>query len=327
MTYTEKINLIHRFLSNELNPNEMDVFNVWLKADSNNKILFDQISNIWEASTSRVSNIKFDAEKAYLKHNKRLIKENVLLSEDSKIRTIGGRYQFSRLQMMAAIMILVIASVLVINFNNGEKINAENTKLVTLDDGSKIWLEKGTQLNIREVSKKERKVSLNGKAYFEIVENKAVPFHISTDEFTVKVMGTRFIVDSKGSSVNVRDGKVLITSQKKQLILLADQSVKIKSNIPLVAIEQAFDNKALWFNEELTFDNTPFDIVIRDLAINYKVSIELPNKNDWSSCTFTSGSLKKNGLDEVFTILKLTYDIEYKKTSDDTYTITRVKCK
>ena len=37
--------------------------------------------------------------------------------------------------------------------------------------------------------------------------------------------------------------------------------------------------------------------------------------------------LKKNGLDEVFTILKLTYDIEYKKTSDDTYTITRVKCK
>lgn len=61
-------------------------------------------------------------------------------------------------------------------------------------------------------------------------------------------------------------------------------------------MEQAFDNKDLWFNEELTFDNTPFDIVIRDLAINYKVSIELPNKNDWSSCTFTSGSLKKMDL-------------------------------
>jgi len=231
------------------------------------------------------------------------------------------------LRLAAAILVLVIAVVLGMNISNGDKINAEAVQIVMLEDGSKVWLDAGSQLNIKKLNKSERKVSLNGRAYFEVAKNSAAPFTIEVGEFDVKVVGTRFIIDSEQSVVKVRDGKVAVVTENKEVLLTDNQSVEIKNSALSDISNVIFDNNQLWFNEELKFDNTPFDLVVKDLIVNFGVQIYLPEKNDWSTCTFTSGSLKNNTFDEVLTILKLTYDIEYKKTGEAAYKITRVRCK
>ncbi len=326
MTYTEKISFIHKYLSHELNAYELREFEAWIDLGIENKLLFDQISDIWKSSAPSVE-IKFNAENAFLKHKARLSEEKSILSEQNESQKRKGVIFMYSLRLAAAILVLVIAVVLGMNISNGDKINAEAVQIVMLEDGSKVWLDAGSQLNIKKLNKSERKVSLNGRAYFEVAKNSAAPFTIEVGEFDVKVVGTRFIIDSEQSVVKVRDGKVAVVTENKEVLLTDNQSVEIKNSALSDISNVIFDNNQLWFNEELKFDNTPFDLVVKDLIVNFGVQIYLPEKNDWSTCTFTSGSLKNNTFDEVLTILKLTYDIEYKKTGEAAYKITRVRCK
>lgn len=326
MTYTEKISFIHKYLSHELDADEKREFEAWVEHGIENKLLFDQISDIWNSSVPS-GEIKFNAENAFLKHKARLSEELStvqLRNESQKKRGVIFMYP---LRLAAAILVLVLASVFVMNIYNGDKINAESVQMVMLEDGSKVWLDAGSQLTIKKLNKSERKVNLNGKAYFEVAKNTAAPFTISMHDFDVKVVGTRFIIDSKLSFVKVRDGKVAVVNKDKEVLLTANQAVEIKNNTFAEVSNIIFDNKLLWFNEELKFDNTPFDLVVKDLNVFFGVQIELPEKNDWSSCPFTSGSLKNNTFDEVLTILKLSNEIEYKKTGETSYKITRVRCK
>jgi len=326
MTYTEKISFIHKYLSHELNAYELREFEAWIDLGIENKLLFDQISDIWKSSAPSVE-IKFNAENAFLKHKARLSEEKSILPEQNESQKRKGVIFMYSLRLAAAILVLVIAVVLGMNISNGDKINAEAVQIVMLEDGSKVWLDAGSQLNIKKLNKSERKVSLNGRAYFEVAKNSAAPFTIEVGEFDVKVVGTRFIIDSEQSVVKVRDGKVAVVTENKEVLLTDNQSVEIKNSALSDISNVIFDNNQLWFNEELKFDNTPFDLVVKDLIVNFGVQIYLPEKNDWSTCTFTSGSLKNNTFDEVLTILKLTYDIEYKKTGEAAYKITRVRCK
>ena len=47
---------------------------------------------------------------------------------------------------------------------------------------------------------RERQVSLQGEAYFEVAENKASPFRVLSNKQVVDVLGTHFNVDAYGDA-------------------------------------------------------------------------------------------------------------------------------
>lgn len=64
-----------------------------------------------------------------------------------------------------------------------------------LSDGSKIWLNSDSRLRFPAVfNGDQRKVFLDGEAYFEVSHNPQKPFIVVTKEMEVKVLGTRFDV-------------------------------------------------------------------------------------------------------------------------------------
>ena len=66
---------------------------------------------------------------------------------------------------------------------------------LTLSDGSKVWLNAGSQLLYPSVfDKKQREVLLIGEAYFEVAHNKEVPFIVRTEHADIEVLGTCFDV-------------------------------------------------------------------------------------------------------------------------------------
>ena len=67
-----------------------------------------------------------------------------------------------------------------------------------LPDGTEVTLAPGSKLTYSE--KSPRKTQLEGKAYFEVARDEAVPFEITSDGAFVRVLGTKFMVDA-GSSV------------------------------------------------------------------------------------------------------------------------------
>ena len=69
---------------------------------------------------------------------------------------------------------------------------------VTLPDGSKVWLNAATILKYpSQFGSNERRVEVNGEAYFEVAKNEKQPFHVVlSDSSNITVLGTHFNVMS-----------------------------------------------------------------------------------------------------------------------------------
>lgn len=76
---------------------------------------------------------------------------------------------------------------------------------VTLSDGTSVWLNADSHLEFPEsFVGKERRVRLQGEAYFEVAKDAAHPFIVETDYFSTTVLGTTFNLSAyAGQSANV----------------------------------------------------------------------------------------------------------------------------
>lgn len=92
---------------------------------------------------------------------------------------------------------------------------------VILADGSKVWLNASTTLKYPAAfTDKERKVEVNGEAYFEIAKNEKLPFRVVLpDSSVVTVTGTQFNVMCYGNAiqkeVTLVEGKVSVLKNGK----------------------------------------------------------------------------------------------------------------
>ena len=86
-----------------------------------------------------------------------------------------------------------------------EKVNSTNHVIIpygkssnlTLSDGTKVWLNAGSQLMYPSVfDKKQREVLLIGEAFFEVVKDAHKPFVVRTEPADVVVLGTTFDVSA-----------------------------------------------------------------------------------------------------------------------------------
>lgn len=96
--------------------------------------------------------------------------------------------------------------------------------MVTLSDGTKVWLNSESSLTYPVVfGGAERKVILKGEAYFEVSENKQKPFIAQTDHAAVHVLGTHFNIhayrDEKNVKVTLMEGSVRLSAGADKAIL------------------------------------------------------------------------------------------------------------
>ncbi|MBY0477663.1 MAG: FecR domain-containing protein [Chitinophagaceae bacterium] len=96
---------------------------------------------------------------------------------------------------------------------------------VVLADGSKVWLNASTTLKYPAAfNGKERRVEVNGEAYFEIAKNEQLPFRVVLpDSSVVTVTGTQFNVMCYGNAiqkeVTLIEGKVSVLHNRKTQML------------------------------------------------------------------------------------------------------------
>lgn len=116
----------------------------------------------------------------------------------------------------------------------GQRINIE------LADGTVVWLNSRTSIQYPAVfNGKERKVSINGEAYFEVAHNKKQPFIVETPKGQIEVTGTKFYVEAYSDnddfvtsliegSVNVTKDDRSITLRPSQMAYLQNGSLRIQ---------------------------------------------------------------------------------------------------
>jgi transmembrane sensor len=156
-----------------------------------------------------------------------------------------------------------------------------------LADGSLVYLNGNSEISFsKKFGEKDRKISLKGEAFFEVQRNEKMPFVISTNKTTTRVLGTSFNVYSDQSGqvrVSVVSGIVeFYTGKRKELVRLiageqGNYSPRLKG-IEKVKIDNP--NFQAWKTGILTFNETPLSVAFRLLQGQYSRVFVFENKQD-----------------------------------------------
>lgn len=177
---------------------------------------------------------------------------------------------------------------------------------VVLPDGTEISLAPGSMLSYKE--KSPRSVRLDGKAYFEVARNEAVPFDVKADGAYVTVLGTKFLVDAFGENkvVYVTEGKVFFArkSDAEGVILTKDMQAVLSEADAVPVIEVSDVNTLAWQRGTFIFDQTPLKEVLDCLSEYYGVAFAA---NNLDKCL--SGEFIADDLDLILTIIESALDV------------------
>lgn len=151
---------------------------------------------------------------------------------------------------------------------------------LVLPDGSKVWLNSASSIRFPVAfTGPERPVTVSGEAYFEVAENRDMPFVVKVgDSSTLRVLGTRFNVkaypEDKGFTATLLEGKLKVQAGKYLTILMPGQHASVLPNGVLGKSWTENPEAAVaWKNGLFSFDDKKLDEVMRELARWYDLEI------------------------------------------------------
>ena len=191
------------------------------------------------------------------------------------------------------------------------------TQKVELPDGSMVWL--GTHSKLAYNNKnwnQNRKVKLDGTAYFEVKKGKK--FDVVTNNGTVSVLGTKFEVKSISDLFKTVcfEGKVLVHTFQKDFVLKAGQSVqKYDHKLQKRAVRY---KQADIQSKTTRFAQTPLSYVLQEIENQYNVKFD--NKGVDTKILFT-GSIPHNNLKLSLELLSKALSFNYELINNQTIII------
>lgn len=203
--------------------------------------------------------------------------------------------------------------------------------IVTLGDGSKIWLNAATKVRYpSSFTGATRTIELvEGEMYLEVTRNEKMPFIVKLPArdgdkgLDITVLGTHFNVHAYPSETSIRttllEGKVLVTKGTSRQILAPLQQALTNTgsdNISLIENVKV-DTVVDWTLDKFAFNNDKLTTVMHKISIWYDVDIEYiddPTIDAKNIRTDARGAIsRKASLDQLLMLLKFSgvkYEIE-----------------
>ena len=196
--------------------------------------------------------------------------------------------------------------------------------IVTLADGTRIFLNGGSSISYPEVFQPEkREVRLSGEAFFEVTPNPERPFIVTSRAVTTKVLGTSFNVrafSEKDISVTVASGSVRVEvesamspsgSGHANAVTLQPNSQAIYNagHREFTVREVNIEKQLAWKDNTLFFEDTSIEEVAAILERWYNVDIVFDNELI-RSCRI-NGKYKDQSLESVIKSIQYMYHIDF----------------
>lgn len=186
-----------------------------------------------------------------------------------------------------------------------------------LPDGSTGMLNSGSRLSYSLPFSSNRKVTLEGEAWFDVIHDEKAPFEISTGNSTLKVMGTRFNISAYPTEsyveVVLQQGKVeFIDSKgdKKMTMVPSERLIFQDGNIKKSVTDPA--KYIAWTQGQLVFRGDGMAEVARRMERWYNIKVELADK-ELERYSFR-GTFEDDKLEDVLRFLSMTSPIRYNIT-------------
>jgi len=206
--------------------------------------------------------------------------------------------------------------------------------MIVLSDGTKVWLNAGSQLIYPAVFfGKNRQVTLIGEAFFDVTTNPQNPFIVRASDVSVEVLGTRFDVsaypDDKIVQTVLEEGKVnlkylgkgilnrefVVEMQPNQMVEFDKTSGEARSKLVDVA------KYTSWKDGMLEFEKVDLIRALKQVERFYDVNIFLSDQT--IGFYKLSGKLDlKDEPEKVLNVIKLTVPIDWQRKSNGDFIIT-----
>lgn len=160
---------------------------------------------------------------------------------------------------------------------NGERMQ------VLFQDGSKVHLNSGSRIRYpKKFGLSERKVYLEGEAWFEVAKNKNRPFIVDLSYMDIKVLGTTFDVkaypEEEAIFVALETGSIELKSRsfKSYQLRPGEKAVYNKAS-GRCEVLRSHDVKiySAWRRNVLVFKSAPLSDVMKTLARTYDISFDV----------------------------------------------------
>ena len=194
---------------------------------------------------------------------------------------------------------------------------------VELSDGSIVYLNSGSSLKfpVQFINGMERKVYLDGEAFFNISENNKDIFKVVSNDAITEVYGTQFNVKSykedSFSEIILVDGSLGVKGlSDNQKIVSLKPGFRANVNQSNEKIEISKVNTKIytsWIDGRVIFRDENIDSMILKLERLYNVIITNDNKKLSDNFFNATIVVEEESIDEVMGYLKEVYNIKYQK--------------
>lgn len=201
--------------------------------------------------------------------------------------------------------------------------------MVKLHDGTTVWLNARSTLRYpNHFAREERKVELDGEAFFDVEHNEHKPFVVSTEKLDIKVLGTKFNVFAyKGReefNTALLEGSVKVyerMNEEKALFMNPNECVELKDN-KLVKRPMGNTDFLLWKEGIYAFDDVPFEDIIKKFELYYDIVITV-NNSKLMKYKFSGKFRQRDGVESALRTLRKVYYFTYIKDEENNNIIIR----
>ncbi len=318
MVMNFKPEILQRFFQGKYSRKDYFQVKSYFETPENKQELKNHLQKEWmDFEDDKEDDTNVDRILRKIKHQIRVDKQR-----ETKTRFINA------FQRVAAVLIvpLVLAFFTVFYFQNRKEVqNAGFAEIhcpmgvrtsFILPDGTSGFINSGTELKYPLNFNKERKVFINGEAYFDVVHLKNLPFTVHSQNLRVQVLGTRFTVNAYKGELNE---KVTLNEGSVEVLTVNNLSLSVLSPDEMLTLdtkEMTFRKESVkaedyssWTQGKLVFRNETIQDVATRLSRWYNVEIEIKDP-EVLKYTFRA-TIIDEPVEDVFELLVLTAPIKF----------------
>lgn len=318
--------MITRYLSQQTDTEENEKLTDWLAAAPENEAVFEDIKTVWLAA--KVSPLS-GGQQALQKLRNRIEKDK---TPNKSLRLVSW---ISNYGMAASLTLILLLSGLLYAYNYKKTQSSDllaqitktgQKKIFFLQDGTKVFLAPQSKLQYpADFAKGNRRVELQGEAYFEVTKNPHRPFIVHTAVLDVTVLGTHFNVNSykrnRSTTVALLEGKVRVETtdvDDDSYVLKPGEELSVNHLSHQVYQRRMTEDAATgWMNNTLVFKNDKLSDAAEKINLMYGVKIIFADQVTGDLRLYAS--FKNESLRDILETIKATGNISYRIEDNKVY--------
>ena len=311
------------FLKGELDAAEAEAVEAWYDRSAANRRMLGQVYYILYVSDRINDAAGIDVERSLRQFKRRMHAGRRISLRRSAVRIAAAAVVAAVLLAGGLTTVLLskrLAQPVTVVTQLGER------SQVVLPDGTKVWLNSSSSVEyVAPFFSRQRRVKMEGEAYFEVEHDRRAPFVVSTNGLDIEVLGTRF---------NIRndDNEHRVTTVLLEGAVKAYASGREQASVRLHPAQQlVFDTRTHamrltdcpsaersinWIDGRFFFEHDTFGEIVAELKRYYNVDIRFMD-NRLRDMRFSGNFRVEDGIYHIMSVLQLTYKFNYRIAGND----------